>query len=49
MGFGTTLLEICSGGDKPLSALDSQRVVYINTELCAFVIPNISFTLFDIL
>lgn len=24
--FGTTLWEICSGGDKPLSALDSQRV-----------------------
>ncbi|XP_030150125.1 tyrosine-protein kinase JAK2 isoform X2 [Lynx canadensis] len=23
--FGTTLWEICSGGDKPLSALDSQR------------------------
>lgn len=24
--FGTTLWEICSGGDKPLSALDSSRV-----------------------
>ncbi|MEE6459204.1 hypothetical protein FKM82_000566 [Ascaphus truei] len=23
--FGTTIWEICSGGDKPLSALDSQR------------------------
>lgn len=26
--FGTTLWEICSGGDKPLSALDSQRVSF---------------------
>lgn len=26
--FGTTLWEICSGGDKPLSALDSSRVSF---------------------
>lgn len=25
-GFGTTLWEICSGGDKPLSTLDSSKV-----------------------
>ena len=24
--FGTTLWEICSGGDKPLSTLDSSKV-----------------------
>lgn len=26
-GFGTTLWEICSGGEKPLSAMDSSKVV----------------------
>lgn len=26
-GFGTTLWEICSGGEKPLSTLDSSKVV----------------------
>lgn len=25
-GFGTTLWEICSGGDKPLSTLDCSKV-----------------------
>lgn len=25
-GFGTTLWEICSGGEKPLSTLDSSKV-----------------------
>lgn len=25
-GFGTTLWEICSGGEKPLSMLDSSKV-----------------------
>lgn len=29
--FGTTLWEICSGGDKPLSALDSSRVSIIGS------------------
>lgn len=29
-GFGTTLWEICSGGDKPLSTLDCSKVT--NTE-----------------
>lgn len=31
--FGTTLWEICSGGDKPLNALDSQRVSQVE-RLC---------------
>lgn len=26
-GFGTTLWEICSGGEKPLSTLDSSKVL----------------------
>lgn len=31
--FGTTLWEICSSGDKPLSTLDSSKVV--ETRMCA--------------
>lgn len=29
--FGTTLWEICSSGDKPLSTLDSSKVVEAKT------------------
>lgn len=39
--FGTTLWEICSGGEKPLSALDSQRVRVIwNLALLSFYTCN---------
>lgn len=32
-GFGTTLWEICSGGDKPLSTLDCSKVTKTNDAL----------------
>ncbi len=32
-GFGTTLWEICSGGDKPLSTLDCSKVTETNDAL----------------
>lgn len=37
-GFGTTLWEICSGGEKPLSTLDSSKVR--NPELRLFLHPE---------
>ncbi|KAG9486732.1 hypothetical protein GDO78_006879 [Eleutherodactylus coqui] len=37
--FGTTLWEICSGGDKPLNALDSQRVRRRNLRLIMEYLP----------
>lgn len=33
-GFGTTLWEICSGGDKPLGTLDCSKVTVQMTHIC---------------
>lgn len=33
-GFGTTLWEICSGGDKPLGTLDCSKVTVRMTHIC---------------
>nr|XP_034959567.1 tyrosine-protein kinase JAK2-like [Zootoca vivipara] len=38
--FGTTLWEICSGGDKPLSALDSQRKLQFYEDRHQLPAPN---------
>lgn len=35
-GFGTTLWEICSGGDKPLSTLDCSKVTQTKDTLAVF-------------
>lgn len=35
-GFGTTLWEICSGGDKPLSTLDCSKVTETKDTLAVF-------------
>lgn len=35
-GFGTTLWEICSGGDKPLSTLDCSKVTETKDTLDVF-------------
>lgn len=38
--FGTTLWEICSGGEKPLSALDSQRKLQFYEDRHQLPAPN---------
>uniref|UniRef100_A0A670ZW69 Tyrosine-protein kinase n=1 Tax=Pseudonaja textilis TaxID=8673 RepID=A0A670ZW69_PSETE len=38
--FGTTLWEICSGGDKPLNALDSQRKLQFYEDRHQLPAPN---------
>lgn len=38
--FGTTLWEICSGGDKPLSALDSSRVNITGSSIISWILKT---------
>lgn len=38
--FGTTLWEICSGGEKPLATLDNSKVRYMYGSIVIYVSPS---------